>query len=78
MKSARIALAVLLIGSSAAFAQVNLDDDGDGKVTLAEMQGMYPDVTEAQFNEFDADGSGALDANELAAAIEAELIPDQD
>ncbi|GKY86818.1 EF-hand domain-containing protein [Sinisalibacter aestuarii] len=75
MKSARIALAILLVSGSAAFAQDALDADGDGLVTLAELQAMYPDFTDEQFAEADTDASGALDEAELAAATEAGMIP---
>ncbi len=78
MKSARIALAILLVSGSAAFAQEALDADGDGLVTLGELQAMYPDFTADQFAQADADASGGLDEAELAAAIEAGLVPTEE
>ena len=78
MKSARFALAILLIGTTGAFAEGMLDADADGMVTLVEAQAMYPDFTAEQFATADADASGALDAAELAAAVEAGVLPAQE
>lgn len=51
-----------------------MDADGDGLVTLSELQTAMPDMTEAEFAALDANADGALDAGELAAAQEAGLI----
>lgn len=75
MKTARMALAVLVLGTSAAFAQAALDTDGDGMVSLAEVQAVVADFTEEQFAGADANGDGMLDEAELAAAVEAGVIP---
>ena len=75
MKSAKIALALVLLGSTAGFAEGTLDADGDGLVTFAEVQAMYPDASEEDFVEADNDGSGALDEDEMAIAIESGLVP---
>ncbi|MFV0335283.1 MAG: EF-hand domain-containing protein [Tropicimonas sp.] len=51
-----------------AFAQ--LDADGDGKVTAAELEA-YPAARAAErFSQADADGNGALSPEELTAAID--------
>jgi EF hand domain-containing protein len=78
MKSAQIALAILLASTSATFAQGALDADGDGMVTLTELQAMYPDFTQDAFTAADTDASGALDEAEFAAAVEAEIVPAQE
>ncbi len=75
MKTAPIALSLLLASTPALFAQ---DADGDGLVTMEELVAAYPDVTEDAFNAADTDGSGSLDEDELAAAREAGLIPMDD
>ena len=75
MKTARMALAVLALGTSAAFAQAALDTDGDGMVSLAEVQAVVADFTEEQFAGVDANADGMLDEAELAAAVEAGVIP---
>jgi len=78
MKSARIALVILLAGTTASFAEGMLDADGDGMVTMAEVQAMYPDFTAEAFAQADTDGNGSLDATELAAAVDAGTIPAQE
>ena len=75
MKSARIAFAILTLGTSAAFAQAALDTDGDGAVSLAEVQAVVADFTEEQFAGIDTNADGMLDEAELAAAVEAGVIP---
>ncbi|GKY86820.1 hypothetical protein [Sinisalibacter aestuarii] len=75
MKTAPIALTLLLASTPALFAQ---DADEDGLVTFDELVAAYPDVTEDTFNAADANGDGTLDADELAAAREAGLIPMDD
>lgn len=51
-----------------AFAQANLDADGDGVVTLEEVQAVNPDITAEDFAAMDTNGDGSLDADEVAAA----------
>ena len=72
MKTASIALSLLLVTTPALFAQ---DANEDGMVTLDELVAAYPDVTEDAFNQADANADGALDADELAAAQEAGILP---
>ena len=47
------------------------DADGNGTFSLAEVQAAYGAATEAAFKAADTDASGALSAEELAAAIAA-------
>ena len=75
MKTARVAFALLLAGTSFAMAQSALDTDGDGMVSLAEVQAVAADFTEEQFAGADTNGDGLLDEAELAAAVEAGVIP---
>lgn len=75
MKTAPIALSLLLVSTSALFAQ---DADGDGLVTFEELVAAHPDVTEETFNAADTNGDGTLDEDELAAAREAGTIPASD
>lgn len=60
--------------SGAALAS-DLDADSDGLVTYEEVVALYADVSEEAFAAADADASGALDEDELAAAVEAGTIP---
>lgn len=48
-----------------------MDADGDGLLTIAEVQAAMPEVTTDQFNALDANADGALDADEVKAAQDA-------
>ncbi len=52
-----------------------VDVDQDGLLSLAEMQAVYPDMTDEQFATVDLNGDGMLDDAEVKAAQEAGLIP---
>lgn len=70
-----ITLAALFgLGAAAAMAQV-VDEDGNGTFSMEEMQAAYPDLTEETFAEIDSNADGAIDADELAAAEAAGLLP---
>ncbi|MCB1338976.1 MAG: hypothetical protein KDK10_16495 [Maritimibacter sp.] len=75
MKSAFVALAILVAGTAGAFAASAMDTDGDGMVSLAEVQAVVADFTEEQFAGVDTNADGMLDEAELAAAVEAGVIP---
>jgi hypothetical protein len=72
MKTITLAIAVLGFGTAAAFAQgatvdlTAIDTDGNGAVSLAEAQVVWPDLTQEQFAAADADASGELSVEELA------------
>lgn len=72
------ALIVALItatSASTALAEDGPDMDGDGLLTMDEVVAAWPDVTENAFIAADADANGTLDEAEVAAAVEAGLIP---
>lgn len=75
MKTARLTLAVLLAGTTAAIAQDALDSDGDGMVSMAELQAVYADFAEEDFTAVDLDGDGLLNGDELALARESGMLP---
>ena len=78
MKTTSLAAALLIAGSSAVFADIAaLDANEDGQVTMEELVAVYPDVTAEDFSTADADASGTLDADEVAAAQEAGSIPSE-
>ena len=73
---------VLAIGMGAlatsAFAQsgiADIDANGDGLLTLDEIQAIYPEIGADQFSQIDSNGDGAIDAVEMSAAQEAGLLP---
>lgn len=72
---------VLALGMISAFAvQANAqtmvtDADGNGVYSMEELVAAYPDLTEETFTAADTNEDGSIDAEELAAAIEAGNIP---
>jgi len=70
------ALSALALGLPAlAVAQSTADTNGDGVLTIEEVQAVVPDVDAEGFSAMDANGDGALDADEIAVAQEAGLLP---
>lgn len=81
MKTAATTLALLLAGTTTAFAQdaIEADTDGDGMVSLAELQTLYADTAEEGlaegFAQVDIDGDGLLNDDEIALARESGIFP---
>jgi len=64
-----------VLAAGAAFAQTEeLDTDGDGMVSYAELLVVVPDLSEADFVTLDMNADGMLDADEITAAQDAGLI----
>ncbi|MDX1743392.1 MAG: hypothetical protein R3186_07340 [Ruegeria sp.] len=53
----------------------DLDMDGDGLASLAELQTKYPQMSEDLFLEIDANADGFVNEVELLAAVETDLLP---
>lgn len=66
-------LALMLAGG--AWAATEADSNGDGVLTIDEVQAVMPDITAETFNAMDLNADGALDAAEVQAAQEAGLMP---
>ncbi|WP_425090673.1 EF-hand domain-containing protein [Tropicimonas sp. S265A] len=76
MKTLILAVTAATLATSA-FAMGNkaeLDTDGDGMLSFAELLVAFPALSEATYTAMDANSDGAIDADELAAAEEAGLI----
>ncbi|MCE8009299.1 hypothetical protein [Aestuariivita sp.] len=58
-----------------AFAATELDANGDGVLTIDEVQAVYPDITAEAFIAMDVNADGALDDDEVVAAQEAGMMP---
>lgn len=59
-----------------AHAQTAVEDtDGNGVYSFEELVAVFPDLTQEVFSAADADGDGALSADELSAAQAAGNIP---
>lgn len=70
MHKIALSFAILGLSAGAAFAQtptsfVDVDADGNGELSLVELQVVWPDLTEDEFNSADADVSAGLSADEL-------------
>lgn len=52
-----------------------LDSNGDGLLSVTEVQAVYPDVTAEQFSAMDLNADGALDDAEVQSAQEAGMMP---
>lgn len=71
--------AVLALSAPSWAASVSeLDGDGDGAVSLEELQTAYPEITAVEFAEMDTNADGALDDEEISAAKEAGTLPESD
>ena len=60
----------LAMGASA----TEVDANGDGMLTIEEVQAVYPETTAETFSAMDANADGALDDEEVKAAEEAGLM----
>lgn len=74
---------VTLVAFLATFAAISalamtaeIDTDGDGRASLAELQIAYPEVTDALFQEIDTDGDGFVNDEEMLIAIELGTLSD--
>lgn len=68
--------AFILLGlGSAVYAASAADTNGDGLLTIDEVQVVMPDITAEAFNEMDVNADGALDEAEVQSAQEAGLMP---
>ncbi|MEM6887642.1 MAG: hypothetical protein AAF636_05820 [Pseudomonadota bacterium] len=61
--------------AGAAIAATAADTNGDGVLTIDEVQAAMPEVTQEAFNAMDLNADGALDEAEVQAAQDAGLMP---
>ena len=64
-----------LASASVALSATAADTNGDGLLTIDEVQAVMPDVTAEAFNAMDTNADGALDVAEVEAAQDAGLMP---
>lgn len=67
-----LGLAVLTMAAAPALAQTpmsfaDVDLDASGELSFAELQAVWPDLTEDEFNAADLDANGSLNVDELNA-----------
>lgn len=70
MHKLALSLAVLGLSATAAFAQTptnfaDVDTDATGELSFAELQAVWTDLTQSEFDTADADASGGLTPDEL-------------
>lgn len=70
MQKLALSLAVIGFTATAALAQtptsfVDVDTDGNGELSFAELQVIWTDLTQEEFDSADADGTGGLTPDEL-------------
>lgn len=56
-------------------AASEIDTNGDGVLTIDEVQAAFPEVTVDAFTAMDVNADGALDDDEVVAAQEAGMMP---
>ena len=67
--------AILSLGTASGVAASDPDANGDGVLTIDEVQAVMPDVTAEGFSQMDLNADGSLDAAEVQAAQDAGLMP---
>ncbi|WP_424970403.1 EF-hand domain-containing protein [Dinoroseobacter sp. S76] len=70
-----IASSALIATATAVSASTEMDTDGDGMYSFAELLVGFPTLTEETYTTMDANADGAVDAEELVAAQEGGLYP---
>lgn len=63
--------------ATASIAATQVDANGDGLLTLDEVNTAFPDIKAEAFSTMDVNADGVLDTSEVAAAQEAGLLPQQ-
>lgn len=71
-------LPVLALATTAFAQDAAIDVNADGAYSFPELQAVMTEMTEEEFTALDANGDGLLDADEIAAATEAGLLPASD
>lgn len=67
---------VIAMGLAApSWSQTEVDANGDGMLTLDEVQAVYPEITADSFTAMDVNADGALDDDEVVAAQNAGIMP---
>ena len=71
-----IAIAIPALVAAPVLAQdmTTMDTDGDGMLSMEEMQATMPDMTEDTFTQVDTNADGMIDQAEYDAGVEAGTI----
>ncbi|MEX0306004.1 MAG: hypothetical protein AB3N12_01340 [Ruegeria sp.] len=71
-------LAAVAFGLPTLVAAQSADVNGDGVLTIEEVQAVAPTVDVETFSAMDANGDGTLDQSEIQVAKEAGILPPSD
>jgi hypothetical protein len=63
------------LAAGTAIAASEIDTNGDGMMTIDEVQAVFPDVSADAFAQADVNDDGALDDAEMVAGQEQGLLP---
>lgn len=74
IRNTLIALPFVVFAAPAFAQDAAIDTDGDSAYSFAELQAAMPDLAQEDFDAMDANADGVLDADEIAAATEAEML----
>ena len=69
---------LIFAAGTAAQANTAIDTDGDGMYSFNEMLAVMPTLTEEVYSSVDTNADGSVDADELAAAQDAGVLPATD
>lgn len=75
MKTILLSTTIVASMAAAAWAAAEADANGDGMLTMEEINTVYPEIKAEQFSAMDVNSDGVLDSSEVAAAQEAGLLP---
>jgi len=75
MKTILLSATIITGLAAASFAATSVDANGDGMLTLDEVNAAFPDIKADAFSTMDVNADGVLDTSEVAAAQEAGLLP---
>ncbi|WP_299085234.1 hypothetical protein [uncultured Ruegeria sp.] len=71
VKNVSLVAALMTFAAFSANAMsAEIDTDGDGMASFAELQVSYPELTEEVFGDIDTNGDGLVDDEEMAIAVE--------
>ncbi len=75
LRNLAVLASVTIAAPAIAFADTSVDANGDGVLTIEEVQAVIPELDADGFSVLDVNGDGALDEAEIAAAQEAGVLP---
>ena len=75
MKTPLLSITLLASLMAATVAAAQVDANGDGVLTLEEVNTAFPEIKAEEFSAMDVNGDGVLDNAEVAAAQDAGLLP---